>query len=284
MKDLNKINQTQLKVLLKERIENPAEYVSHPLLIWESNLRDGIQERILENVFNEINVNKDRDTRQWFKMITPLTGPSLFGEASKREYLEESTVIRSDDSLSEEDYGKYKAGLIIIDFPVILDNEWLSEFKNLLMTHKWEGIDLPKLPFVVFMSRRDNKAGSPTDYPEAEQYIFEPDFEEWYLWAQKKGYPEFILNFIRGNGDKEEILYRWYNFFKSKQSPDQSNDEGCHFPRIWDRVADRLRVLSERKGITDIEKLLERPDLRPIALSPELYEEFINYIKNINNE
>ena len=279
MKNLEHINQTQLKAILKERIENPDEYISRPLLIWDSLFHDGIQERILEEVFYEVNKKKDKETRQWYKTVTPLTGPSLFGEASKREYLEDPTVIRSDDSLNDEDYGKYHAGLIVIDLPVIIDNEWITEFKNLLKTYKWEGINMPKLPFVVYMSRRDEKSGRPSDYPEAEQYIFEPDFEEWSLWARKNGYPKFILDFIRGNGEKEEIFYRWYNFFKYNPSSEESKGEGCRKPEIWDSIANRLRVLSERKGISDIRKILERPELKTISLSPELYKEFIDFVK-----
>ena len=280
MKNLKQINQTQLKDLLKERIENPAEYISRPLLIWESLFYDGIQERILEEVFYEINKKKDKETRQWYKAVTPLIEPSLFGEESKREDLEDSTVIRSENSLNDEDYGKYNAGLIVIDLPVIIDKEWLTEFKNLLKTHKWEGFNMPKLPFVVYMCSRDDKLGTPSDYPEAEQYVFEPDFEEWSLWARKKGYPEFILDFIRGNGEKEEIFYRWYNRFKYNQSADQSKGEGCRMPKIWERIANRLRVLSKRKGISDIKKLLEGHEFKTIPLSPELYNELIDFVKN----
>lgn len=279
MKALKKINQTELKSLLKERIENPGKYLSRPLLIWESLLSDGIQERILDEVFSESNKKMDKETRQWYKMVTPLMGPSLFGEANKREYLEEPTVIRHEDSLNDEDYGKYNAGLIVIDLPVILDGEWLGEFKHLLDTHNWEGIGLPKLPLVVYMSRRDDKLGDPSDYPDAEQYIFEPDFEEWSVWARKKDYPEFILEFIRGYGDKEEILYRWYNFFRSNRSSGQYKRKGCSSPQIWDRLADGLHKLSHRKGISDIEKLMNTTDLR-IILPVELYDEFIEYIHN----
>ncbi len=52
---LKTIDQSGIKALIKERLENPEKYVNTPLIIWRSNVGDGIQMRILREVRDAYN-------------------------------------------------------------------------------------------------------------------------------------------------------------------------------------------------------------------------------------
>ncbi len=68
IQNLKPIDQTGIKALIKERIENPQKYVNTPLIIWRAPYNDGIQERILEEAFDEYNLNMSKEDRKWYRV------------------------------------------------------------------------------------------------------------------------------------------------------------------------------------------------------------------------
>lgn len=235
MTPLKTIDQTGIKALIKERLENPDKYVDIPLIIWRADIRDGIQERILKEAFEEYNAG--RDSQLWYKIASVRHNPRVnLEEMLSREQVDrnnnepfEFTQLISRGGMRRI----YRRGLIVID-PMCGANDCKMnpsaqrDYISVVNDRLWGGIKLTEgVPAVALMCNavREN----PEVYPEAEQYIFEPDFEEWALWAkEKEEFPDEIADFIRGNGDWEEIAYRWYNKFKATHPGD-----GCLYPVNW---------------------------------------------------
>lgn len=68
IQNLKPIDQTGIKALLKERIENSEKFVNKPLIIWRSLYNDGIMDRMLEEAFDEYNANMPKESRKWYRV------------------------------------------------------------------------------------------------------------------------------------------------------------------------------------------------------------------------
>lgn len=261
---LKPINQTGLKTLIKERIENPEKYVNTPLIIWRSDIRDGIQKRILDEVFEEFNANKSTDDRQFYRVSTLLNDYDF----------NTPEVIRND--VKGDAYGKYKFGLLVIDPAFRPKEDSLDIYYSAINSRRVGDITLlPDVPIVAFMSNNNDWFETPEKYPEAEQYVFQPDFEEWAEWALKDGgFPQLIIDFIRGDGEKS-ITYRWYNYFNT---PPGHPRPGCDYPTHWNEVKRELRREMNRTNVTDISGLSEEQLIHALHLihqiSPDIKKAF----------
>lgn len=272
MKNINKIDQTQLKTLLRERVGNPTKFLNRPLVIWRSNWDDGIQERILQEVFSEINNLDDTAKQKWYRH-------TLLGEEAQIKYdLTESTEFGYDDKMAS-------VGLLAVD-PLFLTLDYKEDPKNLknycslINNRKWKDIEvMDNVPVVVYMCHPDKELEKPELYPTAEQYVFEPDFDEWAHWAvQNEKCPKLLIDFIRGNGDKEGIRYRWYNFFNNQDPEGKKHITGCEFPKKWHYVFRELKDYPSIKEMTE-DDLYNVIDLNG-GMSKDVKEDLKQYIKN----
>ena len=282
---LKTIDQTGIKNLIAERIKNPELYVNKPLVIWRADIADGIQERILEEAFDEWNKGKTTEERKWFRT-------TMLGMGTPQVYnLTEDTIVR--DDVNGSLYGAYRFGLLVID-PMFVHGDYMSNPESLKMYHsiinnrKWGDIEiLAGVPIVSFMPYTYDWFQTPDAYPAAEQYVFKPDFEEWADWfVHKKGAPVWFIDFIRGNGSEDDIAYRWYNCFVNRDNginTKESGDNGCCYPNKWKEMLIRLKMGLEEEGVERISELSDFIDIDVIAgISSDIKEEFKQYVKSHN--
>ena len=203
---LNLLDQSGIKALIKERLENPGRYADRPLIIWRADLRDGIQERVLQDVFNDY--NRYRATHVWYKMASvrkmPRTKADVLHDMLTAKFVDRNnncpyTPVHGVGGGKEDLF--YNA-LFVID-PVMVgrdysrDPEALVKFQSLINNREWEGIRLAKgIPVVAYMCLSDEWFETPEAYPDAEQYIFEPDIKEFAEWAVS-GMSQTENDFIR---------------------------------------------------------------------------------------
>lgn len=239
LENLNTIDQSGIKALIKERVENPEKYVDTPLVIWRADYRDGIQERILEEVFDEYNEARTKEERKWYRTSMLTNEGQILYDFTTPE------IIRTD--VEEPAFGKYNLGLMVIE-PVFVTMDYnkgsLEMYYSAINNRRVGDVRLlPGVPVVAFMSDNHAWFETPERYPDAEQYIFKPDFEEWVEWALNvKKFPHQIIDFIRGNGDKEGIIFRWYNYFNTTHEGVRA---GCDYPDHWNDL--RICLQEEMK-------------------------------------
>lgn len=223
------ITQTELSRALKTRIENPKDFIGRPLIVWRSYVGDGIQRRILEDVFKQYNADRSLHSRKQYELGRMIHGTLM-------------SVTGCLDEAESSVSGHCEPGLIAVDpFFIYKDFEEnpksINRYRSLLEGHLFEADELrSQLPVVAYMSCPEEASryleGS---YPNAEQFIFRPDFEEWSNWSIVSDVcPQYLIDFIRGNGDIEGITYRWYNLYN--QGTDLSKFYGCMFPAKWQTI------------------------------------------------
>lgn len=64
--NLKPIDQSGIKALIKERIKHPEKYINTPLIVWRSNIADGIQLRILREVCDDYNKSLPQNEHKSF--------------------------------------------------------------------------------------------------------------------------------------------------------------------------------------------------------------------------
>ena len=218
MNAMKKINPSDLKKLLTDRVKNPKQYVDKPLVIWRSSY-DSIQRRLLHEIFADLNKGKTDYDRKSFRMVYIHRHRDLF------RWLVSSRVNPYDNEFgapvrvytgSREDI-YYKLGLLVLDLALARvdykrDPELLKNYYSLINDRKWDNITVcENVPVVAYMSLTDDWFETPEAYPKAEQYLFEPDFEAWADWAVREaGIPAYVIDFIRGDGDPAGIAHRWH--------------------------------------------------------------------------
>lgn len=210
------IDQTGFKSLLMKRLEHPDLYEGRPLVIWNSDLGDGIQQRILKQAVEDY--NKGCEVKRCWKIdldggIVLLSGISMI--------VYESTPI---------------------------------EF------------------------------GRPENYPDAEQYIFKPDFDEWAEWLaaqHRDAVPliDFIIDFISDGGDEFVRKYRWDNRLDIILN---GKFTGCEYPGDWHDVVDNLCiefVNGNYDSVTDLHENVVRQCFSSSNISDDIVEDFITAIR-----
>lgn len=163
------IDQSGIRALLRERLEQPDLYVGKPLIIWCADFHDGIQERIVREVLTDYNEGKAPDDKRWFK------------EAVIKNYSRTKADIVyfmiGDFSFSDEKH--MDVGLLVIDPANALSSfqpygsKMYDVLKTLINNRTWLGVKAGQsLPMVCYMNTNDGERADSADFPEAEQYIF----------------------------------------------------------------------------------------------------------------
>lgn len=282
LRELKTVSQSEIKELIAKRLQNPEEYTGKPLIIWRSDFYDGIQERILEEVFDDHNKDKTKETRKWFRTTQLGLGtPQVYN-------LTEEIVVHEGDPI--DNYIGYDFGLLAV-CPQFVSIDYrtnpasLSQYHSIINNREWEGIKVAAgVPIVAYMDNTSEWFETSEAYPNAEQYIFEPDFEEWAQWATKtETIPTPIIDFIRGDNTKDGITYRWYNYFRNL-NPGPDYRCGCFYPERWRVAKVQLNVRLEDR---ELEKFsdLDDEDFRlamPSGISPDLWDDFHRYLKENN--
>lgn len=274
-KNLKPIDQNGIKALIKERIENPGKYVNKPLIIWRAPYNDGIQERILDEVFDEYNAGKSKEDRKYYRTSMLPYETQIHYDFTTPE------ILRTD--VKGDAYGKYNFGLLVID-PIFAfmrpKEEAAGMYISAINSRKVGDIRLlPDVPVVALMGNNQDWFEMPEKYPDAEQYVFQPDFDEWAQWAVSKGrFPKLIIDFIRGNGEKSGITYRWYNFFNTTPT---NTHTGCYYPETWNEVRKRQNLEMKEAKVDKLSALSEEQlmdALNTHHLSKDVVEAFCKYI------
>lgn len=271
LEELKTISQSGIRKLLKERLENPEKYVGTPLLIWRSDFRDGIQDRLLRNILHEYNEGKEKDEQKWFLS-------SLLGDENQTSH---------DFSVNHiiEHGKKHLLGIYVIEpvfAPVDYNHKAYEKYIDVINQRKSGDIKMVDgIPVVAYMCHTYDWFETPEKYSSAEQYIFKPDFEEWV-----KSLPEndkFLGDFIRkGNSPdstplaKKELEYRWYNYFNNNH---QEVRKGCDYPECWHETLKHLRMEKKLSRLDRFSEIDEQSFILAFSgISYDLAKEFREYI------
>lgn len=146
------------------------------------------------------------------------------------------------------------------------------------------------IPLVVYAALPNPDDSILKDFPNAEQYVFTPDYKEWAEWYVANANREkFLLDFIEHGigGNIEDIRYRWYNYFNAGCNrrlivdgvkPDKNT--GCDYPSCWLLALSRLRMVMKMARIKKLSEVKE--DIFnlvfPPGISGDLATEFRRYI------
>ena len=137
------------------------------------------------------------------------------------------------------------------------------------------------LPIVVYAFVDSPDESVLKDFPNAEQYVFAPDFQQWAEDTRQYGKFRLIADFIRNTYEKDSITYRWYNYF---ENTDISHRKGCDFPGKWiDGVSSfgsYLRLLG-LNNVNDVDEDSFIKWFRPF-ISTDLIREFRQYVEEHN--
>lgn len=280
--NLKNIDQQGVKSLLRERLEHPGLYADKPLIIWRANLRDGIMSGIIREVFREYNDSKPTDKQRWYVQTSLGEGEFLNDDTTRSDFACEYCRHRGN---------KYPIGMYVIE-PIYAMRDYESsphnyanreKYHSAINTRRFEGIDLQAgVPVVVFMdyiNDDDVDHEMPEYYPDAEHYMFCPDYEQFENWAvANKALPRFVLDFIRGDGNIDGITYRWYNYYNNSYFC--NTRKGCDSPGRWMIALDRLAGEMKESNMT---KLSEMDDLIfrksfPKGISEDVIDEFRQYV------
>lgn len=229
---LNTISQTEIKELLRKRLDQPSLYADRPLLLWRSYYFDGIQENLVREAVREHNRNLPKE--DWKGAV-----------------------------VNPQRANKERMGLCIVDTM----EDYASTISN------FRGI-----PTIVYGITASPDNSISDDFENAEQYIFEPDFEYWASRLSSRGGRQgMLVEFIRDTVDKKGIAYRWYNYYNNE---DISHRSGCDFPSAW---LDGLSKLSTLQKIMRLEKLSDVSEedfhrFLHIRISDDLISEFREYV------
>lgn len=204
--ELTTIDQSGIRELIRERLDNPAQYIDKPSIIWRADIRDGIQQRVLDEVFNEL--NHGRASRIWYRIASVRRMPGSKGDVL-HDMLSAKYVDRNNNRPYEPVHGVgggkedlCNNALFVID-PVMADRDFTrypesaDNYRSLINHRNWGGLKLTAgIPVVAYMCHSGEWFETPEAYPAAEQYVFKPDLEEFVEWAAS-GMSQSEIDFIR---------------------------------------------------------------------------------------
>lgn len=136
------------------------------------------------------------------------------------------------------------------------------------------------IPMIVYGITPVADSSISEDFKNAEQYVFEPDFEDWASkHSARGGRQAMLVKFLRDTTDGKGVDYRWYNYYNNA---DISHRTGCDFPSAWLEGLSRLSTLQK---IMHSAKLADVPEedfyrFLHIRISDDLIREFREYIRN----
>lgn len=247
------VDQTGMRALIMERLERPELYTDKPLFVWQGVWSDGIQQEILLHACRDFNRGKTQEDWSVFRVTTVSDGDSH---------------LNKPDSKFE---GRV-AGYLITTRTLSLEN-YLREVGKLIEENN------SALPLIVYLPYRYEQRVVDETCFMAEHRIFTPDFETWAkLWQDST-----IPDFIRGDGDKAGITYRWYNLFNDP-------DKGCSTPRAWYEASSFLNTAvrltkgfkGDSYGIGNLNEDIIRSAFKSAGgISPDVVDEFMKHVKQI---
>ena len=273
--ELKTISQSGIRKLLKERLENPKKYVDTPLLIWRSDFRDGIQDSLLRNVLHNYNEGKEKDEQKWFLS-------SLLGEENQTKHdFSVNHIIETEK--------KHLLGIYVLEpifAPLDYNQNDYEKYIEVINHRKFGDIKMiDGVPVVAYMCHDYDWFETPEVFPDAEQYIFEPDFEEWAqsLPENKRFLADFVRKSTTPNSTpltNDELEYRWYNYFNTNH---QELREGCNYPQCWYEALRRLRMEKKLSRLDRFSEIDEQDFITAFSgISYDLAKEFREYIVKNN--
>lgn len=241
------IDQTGMRALILERLEHPEVYADKPLFIWQASFGDGIQQELFIKTCIELNRCKASDERKYFRLIT---------------LREESIGSDSQSKLNEGNPAGY-----VITTCTLCQDQYLREFEKLIKENN------NVLPIIVYLPYRYKPITVDKTCFAAEQRIFTPDFEQWAPTWQDTTIPDFI----RGDGDKNGIAYRWYNYYNNA---DITARKGCDTPGCWLAALSRLHFILRSERLDKLCDIDEGNWNRSFeGISQDLVDEFRKFVK-----
>ena len=254
--ELRTIDQTGMRALIMERLERPELYADKPLFVWQGVWSDGVQQEVLLHACRDFNRGKDREDWSVFRMTT-------VGDGENHLNRPDSTFV-----------GRV-AGYLIHTRTLSLEH-YLREVGKLIEENN------SSLPLIVYLPYRYEQRGVDDTCFNAEHCIFAPDFETWAKTWQDSTIPDFI----RGDGDKAGITYRWYNLFNDPH-------KGCSTPDVWFAVSSFLNGFIEltknyrqNYGISDLGEGLICAAFKAGMnasgghISDDVVDEFLKHVKS----
>ena len=136
------------------------------------------------------------------------------------------------------------------------------------------------LPMVLFVPFEDHDGEVRRSYPNAEEYIFQPDFKELEFQIRgMQGVPDFLIDFLKsGNNSSDNIdPYRWYNYFNYSG---KGRRQGCDYPSSWFESIRKLWMalkLSRQKKFSNLDELDYKYSFST-RISDDLKNEFREYL------
>ena len=238
MKNLKTIDQTGIADAVAKRMAAPAQYIGQPLVIWRSHFRDGVQEGVLREVVKAYNKNTTDEEKRlfWVLDMTDENKPLQHYHAPSR-----------------------------LGFYVVLPATAHPDSIDKAIRKIGSGV-----PLVFFMPGEAVEVS-----PIFEQYIFEPDFEQWAAMYAVHGE---IMEFIRGDGDKAGITYRWYNRFHVGSD----DRRGCDMPEAWLEAAVRLGFEMKFSRVQNLCDLTEKSFRSAFGegISADVVDAFWKYVRH----
>lgn len=277
LSNFKKINQTELKTLLIHRLESPEKFVKEPLILWKSYFNDGIILRVLDEVFAGYNkLSADNKKHYHLAYLNVPTGV-------KYDLSVETIIDENQDSGTRVK----KNGLLVVTKDWVtnepLDPVEADILHSVVNDRAYENIKvMDNLPiFAVF----DNpeRVGSPDSFCSGEQYVFDPDFDEWANWAVSNNkVDQSAIDFIKRKSSEYGIYSLWYNLFSENKT-----QGGIITPYLWCMVFNDLDDEMYERGFS---KLCELPEnvfvsffvYYPLCLNSNLAKEYYDYVYQNN--
>ena len=192
-----------------------------------------------------------------FDGVNDTLAQDLFREYRKCRSREEWKVFKANTTI----YNKDKLGICFIDTS--------ADYSRTLAIYN-------NLPMVAYAFEDSPDESVLKDFPDAEQYIFAPVFQQWAEDIRQYDNYRLIADFIQSTCEKDDVTYRWYNYF---ENTDKSHRKGCDFPLEWVSGVSKLRFcrhVSRLKKLCDVDEGSFNKCFQNI--SADLVREFRQYI------
>ena len=222
---LTNIDQSHFIEIYKERFENQGSYADKPLIIWRSFLNDDV-ELNFDEIISELTEGKKREDYNYPALrklyIDHLKDNSLGVSHAINPHIHKICVVYFDISDMEINHP-----ISFEEFSNLITKDWLKRLND--------EIRVPIILHLPFIEQ-------PEAFKGYDQYVFEPDFEEWKeeLSEYKEPLIKHLIEFLESSTSEEERNYRWCWYFErqrdGKSSPDLKchfEGNGCDFPSCW---------------------------------------------------
>lgn len=238
--NLIRINQRDVKAMLEERILNPKKYVDKPLLIWRGYFKDGIQDDVFFNIDPQIRerMHKQfRERKELYKQPPREEDVAL----TRKVFLELDNLNENRFFFPDKNLNLNRVFFFILEFPDKnhINDLHYEQYSGLINTDwlmkELEWLNAPIVVYLPFIEQ-------PEAFKGFDQYVFNPDFDEWKEENSKYKQPlkRHLIDFLESSESEVERNYRWYWYFQRQKNDESSSDlkshfegSGCPFPSCW---------------------------------------------------